>query len=201
MSEEFVSKSVDPNINHKDIAELNYIESQKALQEIVERQIQELTDLDHNLFDNDVLSNTILSDVLLYVNDNYITIPGIETIIVDASTLSRVGRYVYELYAVELLNYIIPNVLLSMDLKDPVELTVVSPEGIKSAIHNVALKRLDSIKQLYVSTGSDELYEQILKWTFYLDLFDANLEDFIERVLTVLVNQYNTKLFSKLIPI
>ena len=204
MSEEFVSKSEDPNINLVDIAEIDYIERQRLLLSIVERQIHELTNLNYNLFDDDdeiEVGNTILVDVLLFIDANYISIPGIETIILDPNTVSKIGRYAYELFTVELLNYIVPKMLLSLGLNDPTELIVLPYDGFKSKINQITLERLTSIKELYVKSGNEALYAELLKWTFYLDLFDANLENFIDRVIVAITNDYNSKIVSKLVSI
>lgn len=201
MSEEFVLKSQDPNINLSDIAEYNHIEEQRALADIVERQIEDLQDLGHNLFDDSKIDNSTLTDVLMYVNENYIPIPYIETIIVDPNTIDKVGRFTYELFVVELLNYIVPKMLLALDLKDPTELPMVDYDGFKSTLKQVTLDRLESIRKLYTSSGNEELYTLVLKWTFYYDLFDGNLENFIERVITIMVNTYDTKITSKMIDI
>jgi len=202
MSEEFVSKSIDPNINLGDIAAIDYLERQKMLLSVVERQIHELTDLDYNLFnDDEVVGNAILVDILVFINDNYIAIPGIETVISDPNTVSKIGRYAYELFTVELLNYIVPQMLLSLGLNDPTELIVLPYDGFKSKIHQITLKRLTSIKEVYVKSGNEALYDELLKWTFYLDLFDTNLEDFIDRVIVAITNDYNSKIVSKLVSI
>lgn len=201
MSEEFVTKSQDPNINLGQIAELNHLEEQRLLADVVERQIQDFEDLGNNLFDDNELDNFILVDVLTYVAENYIPIPHMETIIVDPSTVSKVGRFAYELFVVDLLDYIIPKMLLQLDLKDPVELPIVNYDGFKSTLKQVVLDRLEGIQRLYKASGSEELYTLVLKWTFYYDLFDGNLENFIENVITIMVNAYETKITSKLIDI
>jgi len=199
MSEEYVTKSQDPNINLKDIADINYSEHQRLLSDVVERQIQNFIDLDHNLFDEDVLSNNTLADVLLYTDKNYISIPGIETVLVDPTTLNKIGRYVYELFTVELLNFIIPEMLLTLGINDPTDLISNNYDTIKVTLHQVVAKKRSGISDVYLKSGNQEMYDQLLKWTFYQDLFDANLEDFIERVLTILVNDYDVKIFTKLI--
>jgi len=201
MSEEYISKSQDPNINLIDIAEFSYIDEQRDLSKIIERQIGEFIDLDFNLLNDSEISNVIFIDVLLFVNNNYIDIPGIETIITDPNTLNKIGSYIYELFTVELLDYIFPQMLLSLDLKDPTELTVLAYDGFKSVLQQITYNRLISIKELYVISGNNELYNQLLKWTFYYDLFDANLENFIDRTVSILVNTYDERILSKMIDI
>jgi len=201
MSEEYISKSQDPNINLIDIAEFSYIDEQRDLSKIIERQIGEFIDLDFNLLNDSEISNVIFIDVLLFVNNNYIDIPGIETIITDPNTLNKIGSYIDELFTVELLDYIFPQMLLSLDLKDPTELTVLAYDGFKSVLQQITYNRLISIKELYVISGNNELYNQLLKWTFYYDLFDANLENFIDRTVSILVNAYDERILSKMIDI
>jgi len=202
MSEDHGMKSHSPNINLQDIADIDHFEAQQALAIIVERQIEDLEDLDHNLLDDDgQLDNSTLADVLMYVNSNYITIPYIETIVVDPNTVDKVGKFTYELFVVELLNFIVPKMLLALDLKDPVELPMVNYAGFKSTLKDVTLARLESIRKMYTISGNEELYTLVLKWTFYYDLFDGNLENFIERVISILVNTHGTKITSKMIDI
>jgi len=201
MSEEYISKRQDPNINLIDIFEISYLEIQEERAKVIERQIEAFDDLDINLLENFEISNNILIDVLLFVNNNYIMIQGIETIISDPNTLNKVGSYVYELFTVELLNYILPKILLNLDLKDPSDLTVLAYDGFKSTLQQITLERLLSIKELYVKSGSSELYNQLIKWTFYHDLFDSDLEQFFDQVIRILVNLYNTKILSKMVDI
>jgi len=199
MSEEYISKIQDPNINLLDINQQEYIVTQMDYSKIVDSQLSEFKDLDINVLEMVELSNLIFTDCLVLVNENYITIPGIETILVDPNTLNLIGKFIYELFVNELLNYILPNMLLTLDLKDPTELTVLAYDGFRSTLQQVTSERLTSIKELYVKSGNSKLYIQLLKWTFYVDLFDNDLENFIDRVIIPILDLYRLNILSRVI--
>jgi len=201
MSEEFISKTQDPNINLKDIAEISHIEQQHMLNSIIERQIYEFQSLGTNLLDDEEIDNSILADMLVFINDNYISIPSIESVITHPEVISRIGRYAYELFAVHLTNYIIPSALMKLDIKDPLALNVVNNDSIKSLMQKVIQTKLHSIQKIYSETNNKRIYEEVLKWTFYHDLFDSNLEEFIENTIKIIVNSYEIKIFSQMVDV
>lgn len=201
MSEEFISKTQDPNINLQDIATLNHVERQHALNVIIERQIHELQDLGKNILDDESVDNSILADMLVFINDNYISIPSIESAINHPEVVSRIGRYAYELFAIHMINYIIPNALMKLDIKDPLALNVVNNDSIKFLFQKVVQVKLHSIQEVYTVSKNETVYDDVLKWTFYHDLFDSNLDDFIENTVKLIVNSYEVEIFSRMIDV
>jgi hypothetical protein len=202
MGEEFISKLQHPIINNVDIVESEYITNQLLINSIVEQQILNLNNLDFNIInelDSDISTNTLM-DILYWVNENYISIPNLESILQSPDVIRQIGTYVYSLFTTELLTIILPSILIQLGINDPSLLNTANNEAIKTTLQQIILNKILVLSELYNKTDNNEfIYDEMLKWTFFNDLFDTNIDSFIEDTFKLIVNSYSALIYSNMI--
>lgn len=177
-------------------------ENIQTIMPLIENQIKNLTDLFHT-YEFNVYSpflNIFISDQLEYINDNYIMIHNFDSII-DNDIQSRIiFMYLYELLVVDLVQEIIPEILnrnLDLELQD---LILLDNDILKRYLFNVIESKVENFNKIKSTIKNNSNHEitpfeyKSLKYTFYLDLFDSDLDNFKENVIQPLIIKYKDEI-------
>jgi hypothetical protein len=206
MIDEDISKYITTEIPYNDyaIGANEYIkftadqEKREQLNLSIKDQYQNFNNLGINLLDNDndvILSDNNIADMIDFVNANYITVNNIDYIIVTAKSIQVVGRYLYELICIDLLNDIIPRILTTYKLST-VDLLSTDHDKIKEYLIQITMDKIIAMRDILSDTNNVNIKMMLYKWSFYLDLFDNDLETFRNEVLTPIIIKYQIQLFA-----
>ena len=175
------------------------LENANTIMEVVQQQIENLNDLCNDI-DFDLHESSIddyIEDALAYINEHYFIIHDLEQSIDNNYQMRLIFAFMYDLITTDLIKYIIPQVtkLAGFDLKDLILLDV---DQLKEKIFISIKTRVDQLNSLKNNLTDDSLdinYE-VLKFTWYYDLFDTDLIKFQENLLTPLILKYEVEIIS-----
>jgi hypothetical protein len=188
-----------PLITKEQVIIEDKLEDTSTIMEVVQQQIENLNDL-CNTIDFDLHEASIddyVEDALTYVNDHYLTIHDLEQSIENNYQMRLLFAFIYDLITTDLIKHIIPQVtkLAGFELRDLILLDVDQlKEKIFIAIKN-RVDHLNSLKDALTDESLDVNYE-VLKFTWYYDLFDTELVKFQENLLTPLILKYEVEINS-----
>lgn len=203
---QFYDDNNELNIYYPNTSSISYklendFENIQTIAPLIENQIKNLNDLAH-VYDFDLYSPYIINfitDELEYINKNYFHLHNFDTIIDNDFQLRLVFSYLYELITMDLITKIIPQIInLNDDILTLDDLLLLDITEIKQKIFKVLqnqLKTFNEIKKeitqpIDSETNISEFEYNSIKYTFYLDLFDSDLTDFNDNVLSILVIKY-----------
>ena len=158
--------------------ENNKIELEDLLFEL-NTQINELENLEINYLNQytDIIPMESLKDLLLLINEKYIDIPYIETIISD---YDKCLVYFTSLYQFMFVNFI----------KDVMPLIKTNKiEEIRTIILNHINNNLIQLNNLYKINPN--LKPEMIKNSILLDIFDNDLENFYESFISIILVKYS----------
>ena len=162
---------------------------------LIEDQIYKLNNLGINYLDqyNIQLVNAnnyeLIDDLILYTHNNYINIIQIESIMQDGLTKFVLANYIYDLYSVQLIRKILPLLISFSKFNSSSDLVCkFNPNTLKSNILKVLYKLCDIIGKLNK--------DMMIQYTYYIDLFDNDLEDFFENFLIPVIIKYEMEINS-----
>lgn len=188
-----------PLITKEQVIIEDKLEDTSTIMEVVQQQIENLNDL-CNTIDFDLHEASIddyVEDALTYVNDHYLTIHDLEQSIENNYQMRLLFAFIYDLITTDLIKHIIPQVtkLAGFELRDLILLDIDQlKEKIFIAIKN-RVDHLNSLKDALTDESLDVNYE-VLKFTWYYDLFDTELVKFQENLLTPLILKYEVEINS-----
>lgn len=168
---------------------------------IIQDQIENLNDL-LNPIEFDVFSN-VLSDFIEseieFIHNNYIQIHDLDNIMENENQVSLTFAFLYDLIVSEMIEYILPNVIKHQDIALQ-DLILLDSSKLKESIFSVIKLKLDKLNEIRKITkdSSLDLDFTILKYTWYYDLFDSDLTEFKENVVTTIVLKYETELSANI---
>ena len=188
-----------PLITKEQVIIEDKLEDTSTIMEVVQQQIENLNDL-CNTIDFDLHEASIddyVEDALTYVNEHYLTIHDLEQSIENNYQMRLLFAFIYDLITTDLIKHIIPQVtkLAGFELRDLILLDIDQlKEKIFIAIKN-RVDHLNSLKDALTDESLDVNYE-VLKFTWYYDLFDTELVKFQENLLTPLILKYEVEINS-----
>lgn len=188
-----------PLITKEQVIIEDKLEDTSTIMEVIQQQIENLNDL-CNTIDFDLHEASIddyVEDALSYVNDHYLTIHDLEQSIENNYQMRLLFAFIYDLITTDLIKHIIPQVtkLAGFELRDLILLDIDQlKEKIFIAIKN-RVDHLNSLKDGLTDESLDVNYE-VLKFTWYYDLFDTDLVKFQENLLTPLLLKYEVEINS-----
>ena len=117
----------------------------------------------------------------------------------NENQVSLTFAFLYDLIVSEMIEYILPNVIKHQDIT-PQDLILLDSSKLKESIFSVIKSKLDKLNEIRKITkdSSLDLDFTILKYTWYYDLFDSDLTEFKENVVTTIVLKYETELSANI---
>lgn len=171
-------------------------ERQNVLREAIRNQYINFNNIGNNLLKNTVYSDINFRDFINFVDINYLPIVNKDFILQSGKQLQILGRYIYELIIIDLPNIILPKILKSQNCL-PEALLVLPETDLKTLLFDIIMMKIEVLRQMVSNTTSIILKNELIKWSYYLELLDTNLENFITNVITPIVRNCKTQLFSK----
>jgi len=170
-------------------------DEQKLSNVLIEDQYQNFNNLGINFLEGKQFSDDNFANVVDFVNDNYLLINNVDLIMSNAKSLQVMGRYIYELICIDLVNEILPKLLKREQLLPETLLTIDAIE-LKQLLMSIILEKIEALREIIQEVRNIEVKTLLLKWSYFLDLFDNDLEMFKENVLSPIIIKYQTKLFA-----
>jgi hypothetical protein len=177
----------------------NQINEELLRQELslsLKNQYINLYDLGHNYisdFSGDVLNTEILISMVNYIDDNYLNLEYKDMINDIDQNLFTLGIMLYEALFIDMVDIILPSLIkeekLNINICDAKELKL----GLLNVTKNI-LNGFISTRELSGGELNSRISENIIKYNFCLDLFDSDLERFLENFIIPVYNQYQTKI-------
>lgn len=170
-------------------------DEQKLSNILIEDQYQNFNNLGINFLEGKQFSDDNFANVVDFVNDNYLLINNVDLIMSNAKSLQVMGRYIYELICIDLVNEILPKLLKREQLLPETLLTIDAIE-LKQLLMSIILEKIEALREIIQEVRNIEVKTLLLKWSYFLDLFDNDLEMFKENVLSPIIIKYQTQLFA-----
>jgi len=167
------------------------------LEEIIIEQYEFLERLGINLINDQIVDITIFENILIFVNDNYLPIIHINTIFENSKQVGMIGTFVYEFICTDIINIILPQIMVKQDITDPTDLYSINSDSLKEFFFNIITSRCDLLKSVNQISSNVTIYNEFIKWLFYSDLIDNQIENFIENFLTPVIDKYDQELYSR----
>lgn len=147
--------------------------------ENIKLQYEQLYNLGTNFLDEYVTPEDLL-EMLNYINNEYIAIDMLPNISEDPQKIEIVGTFVYELLFVDLINKILP--LTEED-------TLLASLG---ELKNELLVVINNVLTVMSNLNNDNLTRELHKYSLALELFDNDLEMFMENYLMIILYRYSS---------
>ncbi len=164
----------------------------------VKDQYENLDQLGINFIDQKTISDDIYIELLMYVHENYFPIMNIEMIFETPKLLPIIGSYVYHFICLDLINIILPKCLMYFDIEDPQELYSVSSDAlILTILQNIVIPKIEMLKILNTKKSDIAMYNELLKWTFYVDILDNDCQFLCEKLIFPIVGKYEMDILCK----
>ena len=139
-------------------------------------------------------------EFLTFINDHIIDIKNFESVIDDPKKMEITYYYIYRMISVDLLNIIIPMIIndnTDYHLDDLIRINhSVLRKDILDSLNN-HLEKLNDINDK-TKNSNKEMDKEILKYMFYIDIFDINLENFKEHIFDKIISKYELEIYSNL---
>lgn len=168
-------------------------EREDVLKIAVQDQYINFNNLGNNLLQYNIYSDGNFAEFITFVNDNYIPITNIDYILTTPKQIQALGRFIYELLTVDLINTILPKILKSQNCLPEALIT----SDFKMLLFEILMDRIEVLRQMVSEVNNSNLKRELVKWSYYLELFDTNLENFQLNVIEPLINTYELELYSK----
>lgn len=169
----------------------------ELIREQIEFQYIELENLGIDYIETNIINDDIYIDFINYIDETYVSITNIQNIFDNPVQLQIIGKSLYEIFCVDIVNDIIPKVLKFYNLQDSYELGLLSKVSIKEALFNIGEKRLINLKKLYTINNSNKIRYEIIKMGLFLDIIDTDIELLLENFIFPISEKYATVFYSK----
>ncbi len=155
-----------------------------SLYDNLKSQIYNLNNLGFNYLLEENINNLDRDEIyslLEYTHKNYLQINQFERIIQNDIEMYTVFKYCYELYIIDFHESIIPFLKV---IYPELDITCQSLTDLRGDLFKFINMRVNNLSRL------PELKQEKMKYLFYLDLFDNNLEKFCVNYLTPILSNY-----------
>lgn len=193
-----LNKDQYPLLPLGNIMEFEHI-SDGILEEILIEQYQYLDHLGQNLIKNKVMNNNICEELLIFVNDNYLPLIHIDTIFESSKQTEVIAEFTYEFICVDNVNIILPQLMNQNELKDPFEICSINNDSLKEFLFNVIKIRCDGLRKINKLNSNMKIHREFIKWLFYSDLVDNQIDLFVENFINPVVDKYGQELYSRVL--
>lgn len=171
----------------------------KEIESEIKNQIYDLNNLGQDFVsDNEkLIPNTLLINILNYINDNIFSIAYIDIICEDKVRLRSLGRSIYQILYVDFINETFKFLCNALKVKYSNDILAFSDDIIKSkliTIYSDLSKQASALSKINPS-----IINSTIKYSQAVDLFDNDISDFKENFLIPVIEKYSTTIDSQLI--
>jgi hypothetical protein len=149
-------------------------------------------------YDNNQITPDILIDFMNYIDDNILSIEFRDQINDHDRNTYILIPMLYEILYVDMIKFILPNVMKELKTREADDIKYLPIPRLKYLLLKVVkdtLTGLEDAKSLGSGIGNSKIANEIVKYSYCLDLFDNDLEDtFLENYLIPVINNYNTQI-------
>lgn len=200
MNGDFVSDFQSPGIGPKHQLDATLIHDQDILEESIVQQYENLENLGEDLLESSNVRDVSLIRLIGYVEENYLPISNIDTILESPQQTQILGRFLYKLICVDLLNTILPNTMKMLGLSDPSELCILSLDSLREHLLRVTKIKLEALRTINV-IPNNTVHGELLKYVSYVDFLDNNIESLLENFIIPVVDKYYVEIHSRTLAI
>ena len=158
--------------------------------ELIISQYKDLQNLGTDYIKDNGVNDRTLFEFITYVNENYLPIINIESILDTPNYTQIIGRFIYSFICIDMIQYIIPKTMNGLGIKEPSEFATVNESALKEHMLRVIKIKIDALKDLINKAYSKEVYHELLKWVFFIDLIDNDISKFIENYIIPVCERY-----------
>jgi hypothetical protein len=200
MNGDFVSNFQRPGIGPKHQLDATIIYNQDILEESIVNQYENLENLGEDLLESNDVRDVSLIRLIGYVEENYLPISNIDTILESPQQTQILGRFLYKLICVDLLNIILPNTMKMLGLSDPSELCILSLDSLREHLLRVTKIKLEALRTINV-IPNNTVYGELLKYVSYVDFLDNDIESLLENFIIPVTDKYYVEIHSRTLAI
>jgi len=164
----------------------------------IEDQYINLKNLGIDYINQNIVDDNIYLDFIEFINDSYISIGNIQNIFDNPVQLQVVGKSLYEIFCVDIINEIIPKLLKFLNLQDSTEIELLSQSFIKDGLFNIGKTRLELLQKIYALNNSDKIRQQIIKEGLFIDIIDNDIELLLENFIFPISETYASVFYSRI---
>lgn len=151
-----------------------------------------------NDYDDNVITPNILVNMMEYIDDNTLGIEYRYQIADHDKNTYILIKMLYETLFVDMVKFILPSVMKNIESNDPNDIKRLEASDLRFQLVKVAKDTLEGLHKSreYGDGSNQKVAREIVKYSYCLDLFDADLEDFLENFIIPVVNNYNSVIHS-----
>jgi hypothetical protein len=175
----------------------------EELEDSLKSQYMEFENLGYNFmadYDQNALTPEILNDMIDYIDNSYLGIEYKYQISDGDRNTYTLGPMLYEILFVDMVKFILPSMMKEINTRDISDIKKLEPNGkFKFTILSVIKNTLEGLQKAREIGGSNQKSANtVVKYSFCLDLFDADLEDFVENFIIPVCNNNDTLISNAL---
>lgn len=139
-------------------------------------------------YSTNIITSQMLQEFLLYFDDNIIHIPLLDTIVNNQDLLDIYSDVIYNHFYVNFQQEIVDQLVIKYKLKYKLQIiSEFDPIEIRNNILSIITDKINMLIKFLAD--NEKLKPELLKYNFLLDLYNNDLEDFIEKFLTPYLNR------------
>lgn len=169
---------------------------------IIQTQIEKLNELlipqDFNIYSPYL--DDFVEDELVFIDNNYFNLHNFDEMMDNEVQSRLIFSYLYELIVTDLIEDLIPSILKNNDYTSQ-DLLVLDLNELKSEIFKVLQAKNKTFKKIKSTINESDKYNEFqynsMKYTYYFDLFDSDLENFRNNLLHPIIVKYQDEINSK----
>lgn len=151
---------------------------ERELRELTETQYIDLENLGINHLEDETVSDSFFENILNFTHENYLPINQFDTIMQGGREIQLFGRFTYLYLCVDMINVILPKVLIHLGTTHSDTLVTFDQHTIRETIVSICLDRMNAIKQLTNITSNQSITYEKIKYAYYAELSDTYFSDF-----------------------
>lgn len=185
-----------PPINIEGMLEYIRTSEEDMVEELITSQYKDLQNLGIDYIKDNGVNDRTLLEFITYVNDNYLPIINIDSILDTPTYIHIIGRFIYSFICNDMINHILPKAMNGLRIKNPSELITVDESALKEHLLRVIKRKIDVIKSLLKKAYSKEVNLELLKWVFFIDLIDNDISKLMLNYINIVCERYNVEIIS-----
>lgn len=164
---------------------------QNEIIELAEQQYISLERLGYDIIEDNPMPDSFFQDIISYTHSNYLYIRDIDTIMNSGRELQLFGKLTYMCVCVDMIKFIIPKTMATLGAQTSEFLLTFEPIKLRETLIQTCLDRIKLISMFKdISSNTPLTYEQV-KYSYYAELFDTDIEKFISHYLDVVCFEYS----------
>lgn len=185
-----------PPLNVEGMLEYIRTSEEDMVEELIINQYQDLLNLGVDNIKGQLVNDKTLSELIRYVNHNYVPIINIESILDTPNYTHIIGRFIYSFICIDMIQYILPKTMAGLSISYPSELLTVDESALKEHLLRVIKYKVDVLKSLLTKAYSKEVNLELLKWVFFIDLIDNDISKLIVNYIPIVCERYSVEIIS-----